>query len=172
MCMEFHFRERYGWNGQGQGQGIAVIVDILVIGVFLIAVIINGDDDNYLVIVVPTSTSQQKEKVEWSNEQRGCVIKWWLSPSIACPRKRRGMVQAWVAHFVTPVKCMHNEYDWRVTSQKPHKKHKHHNKQQHHGVGAARPSSGVDLMNPCRLRGGMFVPRLPSKRFNIFNKLK
>ena len=24
----------------------------------------------------------------------------------------------------------------------------------HHGGGAARPSSGVDLMNPCRLRGG------------------
>ena len=33
---------------------------------------------------------------------------------------------------------------------KKHKQDKHH----HHGDGAARPSSGVDLMNPCRLRGG------------------
>ena len=32
------------------------------------------------------------------------------------------MVQAWVGHFLTPLKCTYNEYDWRVTSQKPHKK--------------------------------------------------
>jgi len=24
------------------------------------------------------------------------------------------MVQAWVAHFVTPLKCMYDKYDWRV----------------------------------------------------------
>jgi hypothetical protein len=60
--------------------------------------------------------------------------------------EHQGMVQAWVGHFVTPLKCMYDKYDWQVTSQKPHKKHKHHDKQHHHGVGAARPSSGVDLM--------------------------
>ncbi len=38
--MEFHFREGYGWRGQG----ITVIVNILVIGVFLIAIIINSND--------------------------------------------------------------------------------------------------------------------------------
>jgi len=26
-----------------------------------------------------------------------------------------GMVQAWVAHFVTPLKCTYDTYDWRVT---------------------------------------------------------
>jgi len=45
-----------------------------------------------------------------------------------------GMVQAWVAHFVTPLKCTYDEYKCRVTSQKPHKKHKQHEKQHHHGV--------------------------------------
>ena len=64
------------------------------------------------------------------------------------------MVKAWVAHFVTPLKCMYDKYDWRVTSQKPHKKHKSPNKHNHHGGEAARPSSGVDLMNPCRLWSG------------------
>ena len=43
--------------------------------------------------------------------------------------KAPGMVQAWVAHFVTPLKCMYDKYDWRVTSHKPHKKHKQHDKQ-------------------------------------------
>ena len=33
----------------------------------------------------------------------------------------QGMVQAWVGHFVTPLKCTYDEYDWRVMSQKPHK---------------------------------------------------
>ena len=42
----------------------------------------------------PPVPANKKEKVEWSNEQRGCVIKWWLSPSIACPRKRRGWFQS------------------------------------------------------------------------------
>jgi len=65
-----------------------------------------------------------------------------------------GMVQAWVAHFVTPLKSTYDEYGWQVTSQKPHKKHKQHDKQHHHGIGAARPSSGMYSMNPCRLRGG------------------
>ena len=65
-----------------------------------------------------------------------------------------GMVQAWVAHFVTPLKCMYGKYDWQVMSQKPYKKHKSPSKHDHHGGEAARPSSGVDLMNPCRLRGG------------------
>jgi hypothetical protein len=58
-------------------------------------------------------------------------------------------------------------------SQKPHKKHKQHGKQHHHGVGAAHPSSGVDLMNPWRMAAlRMFVLRPLSKRFNRFNKLK
>ncbi len=65
-----------------------------------------------------------------------------------------GMVQACVGHFVTPLKCTYDKYDWRVTSQKPHNKHKSPNKHDHHGGEAARPSSGVDLMNPCRLNGG------------------
>ncbi len=53
------------------------------------------------------------------------------------------MVQAWVAHFVTPLKCTYDEYNWQVTSQKLHKKRKQHDKQHHHGVGVAHPSSGV-----------------------------
>jgi len=65
-----------------------------------------------------------------------------------------GMVQAWVGHFVTPLKCTYEEYNWQVMSQNPHKKHKQHDKHHYNGGGAARPSSGVDLMNPCRLRGG------------------
>ena len=59
-----------------------------------------------------------------------------------------GMVQAKVAHFVTPLKRMYDKYDWRVTSQKPHKKHNSPNKHHHHGGGAAKPSDGVDLMPP------------------------
>ena len=27
-----------------------------------------------------------------------------------------GMVQAWVANFVTPLKCMYGKYDWQVMS--------------------------------------------------------
>jgi hypothetical protein len=65
-----------------------------------------------------------------------------------------GMVQAKVAHFVTPLKRMYDKYDWRVTSQKPHKKHNSPNKHHHHGGGAAKSSGGVDLMNWCRPRGG------------------
>jgi hypothetical protein len=68
--------------------------------------------------------------------------------------RNRGMVQAWVGHFVTPLKCTYNKYDWQVTSQKPHKKHKSPNKNHHHGGEAACPSSEVDLMNPCCMRGG------------------
>jgi len=34
------------------------------------------------------------------------------------------------------------------------RQHKQHDKQHHHFGGVARPSSGVDLMNPCRPRGG------------------
>jgi hypothetical protein len=44
------------------------------------------------------------------------------------PRARdrlKGMVQAWVAHFVTPLKCTHDKYDWRVMNQKPHKSTNH-----------------------------------------------
>jgi hypothetical protein len=37
---------------------------------------------------------------------------------------------------------------------KPHKKHNSPNKHDHHGGGAARPSSSVDLMKPHRPRGG------------------
>ena len=36
------------------------------------------------------------------------------------------------------------------TTQKELRPNKHH----HHGVGAANPSSGVDLINTCRWRGG------------------
>jgi len=44
----------------------------------------------------------------------------------------------------------------RLTSHKskPHKKHNSPNKHHHHGGGAANPSSGVDMMNPRRPRGG------------------
>ncbi len=49
---------------------------------------------------------------------------------------------------------MYDEYDWRVMSEKLHKKHKQHDIQYHHGVGATHPSSSVDLMNPNRLKGG------------------
>ena len=48
--------------------------------------------------------------------------------------------------------CLHMTSD--DDQKRPHKKHKQHDKQHHHGIGAARPSSGVDFMNPCRLRGG------------------
>ena len=37
---------------------------------------------------------------------------------------------------------------------RPHKMHKQPHKHNHHGGGAAWPSSGVDLMNPHRWRGG------------------
>jgi len=67
------------------------------------------------------------------------------------------MVQAWVGHFVTPLKCTYDKCDWQVTSQKPHKEHKSPNKNHHHGGGATRPSSGVDLMNPHRPRGGVLA---------------
>jgi hypothetical protein len=67
------------------------------------------------------------------------------------------MVQAWVAYFVTPLKCTYNKYDWQVTSQKPHKKHKSLTKHHHHGGEAAHPSSGMDLMFPCHLRVGGLV---------------
>ena len=87
----------------------------------------------------------------------------------------KGMAQAWVAQFVTPLKCMYDKYDLRVTSQKPHKEHKQHGKHHHHGGGAARPSSNMDLMKPCRLKGGRPCARLPNaaveKGFNRFNKL-
>ena len=69
----------------------------------------------------------------------------------------KGIVQAWVAHFVTPLKCRYDEYDGQVTSQKPHKKHKSPNKRNPRGVGAdARPSSPAVWiwMKPCRHRGG------------------
>ena len=48
--------------------------------------------------------------------------------------------------------CLHTMSDDDQT--RPHKKHKQHDKQHHHGGGAAHPSSGVDLMNPRRPRGG------------------
>ena len=64
------------------------------------------------------------------------------------------MVQAWVAHYVTPLKRRCDKNNSCVTSQKAHKKHKSPNKQHHHGGEAANPSGGVDLMNPHRPRGG------------------
>ncbi len=48
--------------------------------------------------------------------------------------------------------CLHTLSDDNQT--RPHKKHKQHDKQHHHSGGAARPSSGVDLMNPCHWWGG------------------
>jgi hypothetical protein len=51
--------------------------------------------------------------------------------------------------------CVPNfTYNGFVTSQVHPQQHKQHDKQHHHGGGAACPSSGVDLMNPCRLSGG------------------
>ena len=52
--------------------------------------------------------------------------------------------------------CLHTMSD--NNQMRPHKKHKQHDKQHHHSGGAARPSSGVDLMNPCRWRGGRPSP--------------
>jgi hypothetical protein len=37
---------------------------------------------------------------------------------------------------------------------RPLKKHKQHYKYHHHGGGSARPSNGLDLMNPGCWRGG------------------
>ena len=48
--------------------------------------------------------------------------------------------------------CLHTMSDDDQT--RLHKKHKQHYKYHHHGGGATRPSSGVDLMNPCRRRNG------------------
>ena len=81
-------------------------------------------------------------------------IAWFCSWLNLRPPCALGMVQVWVAHFVTPLKCTYGKYDWQVTSQKPHKKHKSPNKHDHHGGEAACPSSGVNLMNPRCLRGG------------------
>jgi hypothetical protein len=47
--------------------------------------------------------------------------------------------------------CLHTTSDEDQT--RPHKKHNQHDKQNHHGGEATHPSSGVDLMNPCRLSG-------------------
>ena len=66
----------------------------------------------------------------------------------------QGMVQAWVAHFVTPLKCRYDEWDWWVMNQKAHNKHNSPNKHHYYGGEATNPSSRVILMNPCRLRGG------------------
>jgi len=65
-----------------------------------------------------------------------------------------GMMQACVAHFVTPLKRRQGVSDRQVTNQKLQKKHKSPSKHHHHGGVAAHPSSGMDLMNPCHLRGG------------------
>jgi hypothetical protein len=47
--------------------------------------------------------------------------------------------------------CLHTMSDDDQTRR--HKKHKTTDKHHHHGGGAARPTSGVDLMNPHRPRG-------------------
>ena len=67
---------------------------------------------------------------------------------------RGGMAQAWVAHFATPckmkvrrVQLMSHKSKTPQTAQRPNKHH-------HHSDEAAHPSSGMDLMNPCCLRGG------------------
>ncbi len=61
-------------------------------------------------------------------------------------------------HFLTK-KCVTLEIFYiqpgNVNAQaRPHTKHKQHDKHHHHGGGAAWPSSGMDLMNLCRWRGG------------------
>ncbi len=89
----------------------------------------------------------------------------------------KGMVQACVGHFVTPLKRRWDASGWEVMSQKPHKKNKSLNKHHHHGSGAACPPAqrrGFD--EPTSPKGRvalhMLVPMPPSKRFNRFNKLK
>ncbi len=53
-------------------------------------------------------------------------------------------------------------------SQKPHKKHNSPTKHHHHAGGAAYPSSGVDLMSPCRLRGSFLQRPRWNFSFHIF----
>ena len=65
-----------------------------------------------------------------------------------------GMVQAWVAHFVTPIPtlglfvgtCLHTTSDDNQT--RPQHTTQTHNKHHHHGGGATNPSDSMDLMIP------------------------
>ena len=52
-------------------------------------------------------------------------ILWWEHMLFHMHCISAGMVQAWVGHFVTPLKRRSDKFDWRVKSQKPHKKHKY-----------------------------------------------
>ena len=63
------------------------------------------------------------------------------------------MISKWcdASHKVMLLKCMYYESDWPVTSQRLHKNTKD---LINTNDGAARPSNGVDLMMPCRWRGG------------------
>ena len=106
-----------------------------------------GRSKSSATLTVVWRNSRHNFVQEETDRKKGLIL---LSNGWECA----DMVQAWVAHFVTPLKlrvgCV------RLTSHesKPHKKHKSPTKHHHHGGGATHPSSGMDLMNPCRLRGG------------------
>ena len=92
------------------------------------------------------------------------------------------MVLAWVAHFVMPIPtlvlffgtCLHTMSDDDQT--RPQHTTQTHIKHHHHGGGPTNPvwrcgfDEGTLLEGWTALR--MFLSRLPSKRFNRFNKLK
>jgi hypothetical protein len=93
------------------------------------------------------------------------IIK-FVTASAAKSELAAGMVQAWVGHFVTSITLPKvilsylSTYNERrqpdKTAQKAQttaQKAQQHDKQHHHS-GAICPSSGVDLMSPCRWRGG------------------
>ena len=54
--------------------------------------------------------------------------------STASSQHHGSMVQAWVAHFVTPLKRRQGVSDRQVTNQKLQKKHKSPSKHHHHGM--------------------------------------
>ena len=51
-----------------------------------------------------------------------------------------GVVQAWVAHFASPLKRRDNESDWWVMSQKAHKIHNLPNKHHHYSMVVKPPT--------------------------------
>ncbi len=82
---------------------------------------------------------------------------------VNCPRLKPGVPQNEAEHMGYGA-CLgwskSNAYYLIVRQNQPLKvkkstqKHKWPNKHHHHGDEAAHPSSGMDLMNPCRLMGG------------------
>ena len=99
-----------------------------------------------------TGTGERDVFPKYGREQPGLNCVW--ADNLHTWHMRNGMVQDWMAHFVTPWERGYDGYDWWVMIQKAHKKHKLPNKHHHHGGGAARPYGGVDLMNPQCPRGG------------------